>query len=235
VIGDVATLRVATFNVHHGAPRRGPVDLDKTIAACRSLDADVLAVQELDVGTSRSGGVDQPAVLAESLGMHVRFVATVTLRGGGTYGHALLSRGPLRDVRVLDLAREDGREPRAAIVAATSIGSRELSVVAMHLQNHRRGDPQPPLAVRQLGEALAALDERPAPRVALGDLNLEPSVVDPVMAAFQLSRIPTPATIPSDRPSSTPDHIAVGGLALVAVSVPATVVSDHRPVVVDLS
>ncbi len=228
-------MRVATFNVHHGAPRHGGVDLDATVAACRSLDADVLALQELDSGASRSGGIDQAAVIADALGMDVVFAPTVALRGGGQYGHALLSRRPLRDVEVLPLATAAGREPRVAIVAISSVGDHEVSIASTHLQNERRGDPQPPLAGQQLAETVAAIGTRPSPRLVLGDLNLEDDAVAPVFEAAGLVLVRSEPTFPSDRPRSTPDHVAVDGLELVAASVPATTVSDHRPVQVELS
>jgi endonuclease/exonuclease/phosphatase family metal-dependent hydrolase len=246
------TVRVATFNVHHGAPRRGAVDLDATIDACRLLDADVLAVQELDVGASRSGGVDQPAAIAEALAMQVVFAPTVALRGGGHYGHALLSRRPMRDVEVLPLAAARGREPRVAIIAVTSVEERsrrspkgepersdrdhrQVSIASTHLQNERRGDPQPPLAIQQLTETLTTLGTRPGPRLVLGDMNLEDDVVVPVFETAGLFAVPTTPTFPSDRPSSTPDHVAVHGVSVEAASVPSTTVSDHRPLVVELS
>jgi endonuclease/exonuclease/phosphatase family metal-dependent hydrolase len=229
------SVRVATFNVHHGAPRRGGVDLDSTIAGCQSLDADVLALQELDDGGSRSGGVDQPRTIADALGMHLVFAPAVELRGGGRYGHALLSRRPLRDVEVLPLVGASGREPRVSILAVTSTGDRDVSIAATHLHNGHPGDARPPLAIRQLVQTVTALQARPRPRVLLGDLNLEDDVISAALEAGGLVAIRSSPTLPSHRPRSTPDHIAIDGLAVGATSVPRTTVSDHRPVVVELS
>ena len=67
------TMRVATFNVLHGLPmdRGRPTALAAgadpaapLAEAIAALDADVLALQELDRLQERSGGVDQPAVAA---------------------------------------------------------------------------------------------------------------------------------------------------------------------------
>ena len=229
------TLRVATFNVHHGAPSRGTVDLDATIDACRSLDADVLCLQELDVSASRSGGVDQPAAIADALGLVLVFAPTVALPGGGRYGHAVLSRRPLRNVEVLPLTGMAGREPRMAILAEWSTDHLEMSIASTHLHNAQRGDPDPPVAIQQLKEMLAALVQRPGPRIALGDLNLDAAVASGAFEDVGMRRVNTPPTCPSRRPTSTPDHVAVDGLSVGDASVPATTVSDHRPVVVDLS
>ena len=65
-------LRVATWNVR-GCRTREPdsdrVDLDGTAAILRSIDADLVALQEIDREQERSGGVDQARALGERLGM----------------------------------------------------------------------------------------------------------------------------------------------------------------------
>jgi endonuclease/exonuclease/phosphatase family metal-dependent hydrolase len=229
------TLRVATFNVHHGAPRHGGVDLDSTIAACRSLDADVLGLQELDERVARSAGVDQPRVIADALGMHLVFAPTVEFRDGGRYGHALLSRRALRDVELLTLVGASGREPRVTILAVTAAGDGDVSIASTHLDNGQRCEPNPRLAVRQLLQTVTALQARPRPRLLMGDLNLEDGAISPALEAGGLAAIRSSPTLPSHRPRSTPDHVAVDGLTVSATRVPSTTVSDHRPLVVELS
>jgi endonuclease/exonuclease/phosphatase family metal-dependent hydrolase len=62
-------VRLVTWNVLHGcSPDDGRVDLDRFAAAVRSLDADVLALQEVDRGQARSQGADLAAVAAEAMG-----------------------------------------------------------------------------------------------------------------------------------------------------------------------
>lgn len=104
-------------------------------AAVAALDVDVLAVQEVDAGQPRSGGVDQAAVLGDALGAQWRMAATVAgtpdpfrswqpleprLRGpdepagGPVYGIALLSRSPVRRWRVLGLGTGRAKLPLRA-------------------------------------------------------------------------------------------------------------------------
>ena len=62
-------MRLASFNVLHGRSLAdATVSTDRLAAACASLDADVLGLQEIDRGQARSGGVDQTAAVADAMG-----------------------------------------------------------------------------------------------------------------------------------------------------------------------
>jgi endonuclease/exonuclease/phosphatase family metal-dependent hydrolase len=64
----MALVRVATFNVLHGmAPHQGTTDPGLLQDAARTLDADVVGLQEVDRSQPRSGQVDQTALVAEAL------------------------------------------------------------------------------------------------------------------------------------------------------------------------
>ena len=109
------------------------------------------------------------------------------------------------------------------------MGDGELAVVATHLSNRGRADPHPALA--QLDAVLARLATIAPPRVLLGDLNLEPDVIGDVIAAAGLTRVDAPPTFPVDVPRRRIDWIAVDGLVVESVEVPALDASDHRPLV----
>jgi endonuclease/exonuclease/phosphatase family metal-dependent hydrolase len=127
-------VRVGTVNTASGRSPAGPVlDAAGLAEAVAGLDVDVLAVQEVDAGQSRSLGVDQAAALATGLGApDWRGAATVAgtpdpfrnwspagpvLRGphapgdGPLYGIALLSRLPVLEWSVLDLGAGWARLP----------------------------------------------------------------------------------------------------------------------------
>lgn len=131
------SVRVATINLASGRDVTGQsLRADDLAAAVAELDADVVAVQEVDVGQPRSHGVDQPTVLAAGLGAaDWRYAATVlgtpepdpvrswvasepvVLRGpdgpvlGPRYGVALFSRVPVRRWHVLGMAAGRARLP----------------------------------------------------------------------------------------------------------------------------
>jgi len=221
------SMRVATFNVKHGENGAGRVDLRRLAAACRSLRADVLAVQEVERFARRSGFRDEMRLIARATGLRAVF-GEAARRRWRSYGNALLARGPITDVEVLKLPRPADGEPRVAIVARVTVDGVGLSVGATHL-SFRRGEGAP-----QLDVLLAALAERPGPRLVLGDLNIGPDVVLPAVTAAGYTVAPTEATFPAGAPRTRLDYVAVSGLDVVSGSTPAVGTSDHLPVVAEL-
>jgi endonuclease/exonuclease/phosphatase family metal-dependent hydrolase len=120
-------VRVATFNILHGrSPADDLVDVDRFAAAVASLDADVLALQEVDRNQPRSANADLTAVAADSMGaVEHRFVAALSGSPGATwmaatgdeqpdaaaYGIALLSRQPVLSWQVTRLGSPPVRVP----------------------------------------------------------------------------------------------------------------------------
>ncbi|MGH9184609.1 MAG: endonuclease/exonuclease/phosphatase family protein, partial [Acidimicrobiales bacterium] len=230
-LGLTVQLRLATFNIRHGAVAGGRrVRPDLLAAACRDLDADVLALQEVDVGTQRAGGVDLASLVAEATGMAMVFGATLSPFRGGQYGNALLVRGALEDAEVMRLPRHwwpwGRREPRNAIVARVVVDAVHLSVAATHL-SVRRWESRPQAVA--VGRALSG---RPAPRALIGDLNRSPAELTRLRVLSDYDLADIPPTFPSRAPVLRLDHVAVQGLTIVDHMVVATAVSDHRAVVV---
>jgi endonuclease/exonuclease/phosphatase family metal-dependent hydrolase len=229
-------LRVATFNVRHGAKPNGRVSFGAMAAACAALDADVLGLQEVDRRRWRSRMRDSAAYVAARLS--ARHVFGVARRRGliGAYGNALLARGELDDVEVQPLPGTGERQPRVAILARVQIGSIALSVAVAHLQHfpaHLRHLPDE--APEQLEAVLAALRARPSPRVLLGDLNLQEPRAAPLLTSAGFTPAVTGPTFPADAPRIRLDWIAVDGLVVERAHVSArTAVSDHRPVVAEV-
>lgn len=229
-------MRLVSFNIRHGR-RRGRVDVGALRRACRALGADVLALQEVDVGTTRVAGANLASEVAEACAMEATFIATLAM-GPGHYGNALLVRGALEDVAALALPAWPGNEARGAVLATAVVaGGARLSVAGCHLG---LGLPRPETATGpateaevQLAAVLAGLAERPAPRALLGDLNLSPDRVGPLVASAGMALAGGPPTYPARRPSRRIDHAALAGMEPTAVTVPRVPVSDHRPLVVE--
>jgi endonuclease/exonuclease/phosphatase family metal-dependent hydrolase len=222
--------RLATFNIHHGAPPHRRVDHRGLVEACRTLDADVLALQEVDCRAWRTRLVDQAGRVAWNLGMHHAFDPNRSLGVFGRYGNALLSRGRLLAVEHLSLPTPPPLEPRGAILARVAVADGVLTVAATHLAN--RGTREGPHPARpQLDALLARLVEVDGPTVLMGDLNLGPELAGAPIEAAGFTRADAPPTFPSDGPRISIDWVAVRGLEVVATEVPMVAASDHRPLV----
>src|ERR687886_2194994 len=117
--GHPPTVRIGTFNILHGRSLEDDrVDVERLASAIKTLDADVLGLQEVDRDQPRSMGADLTAVAAEAMGaVDSQFVAALAGTPGGTwmaatgeeqpgsatYGIGLVSRVPVVSWRVVRL------------------------------------------------------------------------------------------------------------------------------------
>ena len=108
------TVRILAYNIHHGEGVDRVLDLERIAALIRRVDPDLVALQEVDSVTDRTGGVDQAAELGRLTGLEPVFGRFMGYQGGA-YGMALLSRWPV--VRSDNLRLPDGAEPRTALTA----------------------------------------------------------------------------------------------------------------------
>lgn len=222
-------VRVATFNARHGAGRFLLADHPGLVATCRALDADVLALQELDRRAARSWFRDQPALVASALGLRHATGRAARTPVGGHQCNALAVRGNLADVEVVPLPRAAGAELRVVVLARVLLPGRVLSVACTHLESRSKA-----AAREQLDAACEALRARPAPRVLAGDLNLTAAAVEPILARYGLHAAPSGPTFPAAQPARRIDWIAVDGAGVHDTRVHRPVVSDHCPLVADL-
>lgn len=228
-------MRLASFNIR-GAHLDRQKELPRLAEACAALDADVLGLQEVDRRRRRSGFVDQAAYLAERLGgVHV-YGPTRPRSVRGQFGNALIVRGTLDDVEVRVLPGTGTQQPRAAVLARAEVGGMKVSVAVTHLQHHsRRRSHLSDEAPGQLRALLRWLGEREAPRVLIGDLNLQPPRAEPMLADAGFTIAATGPAYPSGGPTMQLDYLAVDGLVIDAASVvPTGDVSDHHAIVADV-
>jgi endonuclease/exonuclease/phosphatase family metal-dependent hydrolase len=230
-------MRLATFNIKNGETPDGGCDPDVLVDACRSLRADVLALQEVDRDAPRSGEVDQTALVATGSDLTGLYAPARRLRQGGEYGNSLLVRGSIAEVEHVDLPVAPRKETRAVVLARAEVDGITLSVAATHLQNRHGGPPPTPHDAReqlnQLQVVLGALGRRPRPRALLGDLNMPPEVALPVLEAAGYDVADSEPTVLVRAPRFRIDYVAVDGLTVNTGEVFDTDVSDHRALVVE--
>ena len=85
-------LRIMTYNIHSGRDAWGRLDLAAIGEFIRTLNPDILALNEVRMGTSDVNGDEQARTLAAQLGMHWTFAPAIPYRGG-QYGIAVLVNG----------------------------------------------------------------------------------------------------------------------------------------------
>ncbi|GGK77645.1 endonuclease/exonuclease/phosphatase family protein [Ornithinimicrobium pekingense] len=254
-------MRLVTWNVFHGRNTQDlRVDEARLAGAVADLDADVLALQEVDRGQPRSGFVDVTDVAAGAMGaVDARFVPTVVGDPATTwrpaddddlgltrdgYGVALLTRFPVLSWHVLRLAPAPLVRmpvPVPGMRRVLWLADEPRAVVAATLETPAgvmtvactHLSFVPGVNAAQLRRTARWLRGLPGPQVLLGDLNLPAALVPRLTGASLLARA---RTYPMARPRVQVDHVVgLGALPPVrAVSTPRPPVSDHAPVVVDL-
>jgi len=232
---------VVTYNVHSCIGLDGqcaPERIAEVIAQC---NADVVALQEIDVGRRRSGQVNQHAVIAELVQMKSSFYAALKYEDE-EYGGALLSRLPFDLVKTGALPGGDKLEPRGALWARIEVGEARVNVLTTHLglrPLERRAQ-----VLELLSDRWMAHPDFSGPSLLCGDFNFAP--ISPLHRRIARNWPSVRQVV--RRPFSygtfmgilALDHIFVSrDLAVETVSVPrdklAQVASDHRPLIARLT
>ncbi len=195
------TVRVVAWNMERGRHWRDGARLVREAEALR--DPDIVLLGEMDLGMARSSNDHTTRELAGALGMNYAYgVEFLELTGGelgereqwpgpnewGYHGNAILSRYPLRDVRMLRFpgiekwyagvgANEGERVQqrlggRMALFATVDLG-REVAVVSTHLESSEKDAPARVAQTRLLLDAISGY-AKDRPVIAGGDLNAVP-------------------------------------------------------------
>jgi endonuclease/exonuclease/phosphatase family metal-dependent hydrolase len=237
-------LAVATFNIHHGVGIDGRLDLARTAEVIAGTGAALVGLQEIDRHWSaRSGWEDQPARLAERLGMHVAFAPAIDLAGPDhpdgprrQYGNALLSAYPILSWSGTRLPGTGEREPRSLLEADVDVDGERARVAVTHLQN--RAPAERLVQARWVAEALAIA----GPVVLLGDMNAQPGsptlevLTSQLVDAWSVAGTGAGLTFDAATPHARIDYVLTAPelMAERARVVPGGA-SDHLPVAAELS
>jgi endonuclease/exonuclease/phosphatase family metal-dependent hydrolase len=242
--GPERALRVATFNIHHGAGLDGRVDLERIAGVVEGTGAEVVGLQEVDRHWSeRSDFVDQATWLADRLDMHVVFGANLDLSPPAEgaprrqYGTAVLSRHRIRGWRNTLLPRPEGGEQRGLLEARIQVRGTSVRIFDTHLQNTSQVERLAQVAA--IREVLAAARESV---VLLGDLNATPETPEIAAITHDLADAWAQAgegdgfTYDAATPHARIDYVLTSSDVVArTAAVVATDAADHLPVVVDLA
>lgn len=207
---QVDTLRVMAYNIHHANPPSKPdyIDIDAIAAVIQKQDPHVVALQEVDVHTNRSGkNLDQAKAIAEKLGMHYFFAKAIDY-DDGEYGQAILSKFPIEEEKIHRLPSTEGTNAEPRILATVRIktdSDRHIRFGTVHLDAQRD-----PTSRRMQAEELNRIAKDEAlPFVIAGDFNAseghEPLQI--LAERFEPSCTDCPFTIPEINPRRAIDFI----------------------------
>lgn len=197
--------------------------------AGRVRDFDIVALQELDGGSLRTGFVNQTRYLAHQ-GQFPRWHQQTNRRLGLLTKHcnALLCRV---ETRTCTPHRLPGPGGRGAMLATIGAGDEQLAIVIAHLSLGKRH------RLQQI-DYLAALVNRYAHCMLMGDFNCEPTSEE-IARLLDSTTLHHPTrdlnTFPSWRPKRRIDHVLVTpSLAVERSYAPQWRHSDHLPIAVDV-
>jgi len=224
------TLRVCSYNIHHGQGMDGKLDLERIAAVIAKAEPDVVALQEVDQNCTRTGGRDLAKELGELLGMQHRFGKAMDFQGGG-YGVAVLSKLPI--VGQVRHVLPKGDEPRCALEVKVRFEGWDapLSFVSVH-NSWRRED----VRVRQVKALLEALADNTNPTILAGDFNATPGSESMKLfeaAQWRILDEGGKKTCPSVEPRTEIDFFVTRGLPEASIEhdvIEEKVASDHRPI-----
>ena len=236
---DQREIKILTYNVHScvGTDRR--IDLNRIADVIAQSRADIIALQELDVGRKRTGGVDQAATIAALLKMNAHFHPALHVEEE-RYGDAILTALPTRLIRAAALPSIG--ETRGAIWVQVDVHGKPLNVLNTHLGLRNRDRIRQVAAL--LGEDwIGHAEFRSSPSIVCGDLNATPSTsaykrLSTHLRDAQLLTTTKPRpTFPSRYPLLRIDHVFVSQeirvrSSSIVLDPLARRASDHLPLLV---
>ena len=221
-LGQNRQLQVMSYNVRHCAGMDMVVDYDRTAAVISQQQPDVVALQELDSMTGRSGNRDQLGELASRTGYHPVFGAAIEF-DGGQYGVGILTREMPVSTKRIPLP---GEEPRVLLVVELE----DYVIACTHLDlDEAQRMASVPLIVEEA-------QRWQKPFLLVGDWNDEPSSeLLELMTQYFIVLSGEEATYPADEPAVCIDYVAVFNGRAEAIDshvIDEPEASDHRPLVV---
>lgn len=201
-------LRILSYNIHHAEGVDGKLDVPRIAQVILSVDPDLVALQEVDKNTIRTGKVNQDIELSRLTKMNSVFGSNITFQGG-QYGNAILSKFPIIKNKNFLLPNVDSGEQRGLLQSQIQISNKEnVLFFSTHL-DHRRSDTERLASAKAINQIIS-LDNK-SPAILAGDFNDVPE--SPTLKELGKLWLRTNKkilkTIPASKPSRQIDYIFV--------------------------
>jgi len=226
------TLRILSYNIHHGAGLDKQLDLQRIANVIKSASPDLVSLQEVDVKTTRSKLVDQAQKLAQLTNMQFAFSSSMNF-AGGKYGNAILTKFTIKNKQTIPLPGE----PRSALFTTITIPinnseNKDILFISTHLDTK----PKPryksiPIIIKQYKQY------KQMPAIIAGDFNC--TTKDATMKALEKNWTNTSPTskqftFPANNPNRQIDFILVtpqkNWQIIKTKTIPEKIASDHQPI-----
>ena len=223
------TLKLMSYNIKNANGMDNVCNFQRIANVINNTSPDVVAIQEVDSMTNRSGQKYVLGEIAERTQMHGYFAPAIDY-DGGKYGIGLLTKQvPLR-LQTLPLP---GREEARTLILA-EFADYIYCCTHMSLTEEDR--------MKSLELVKAFTSSSTKPLFLAGDMNAEPEsgFIKKLQKDFQILSNPKQHTFPAPDPKETIDYIATlkqnaKGFAVISAKViNEPMASDHRPILVEL-
>ncbi|EKJ91113.1 Calcineurin-like phosphoesterase [Bacteroides finegoldii] len=223
------TLRLMTYNIKNANGMDDICDFQRVANVINNASPDVVAIQEVDSMTSRSGQKYALGEIAERTQMYAYFAPAIDF-DGGKYGIGLLAKQI--PVRLQTIALPGREEARTLILA--EFENYIYCCTHMSLTEEDR--------MKSLEIVRSFVAPYKKPLFLAGDMNAEPEsdFIKELQKDFQILSNPKQSTYPAPDPKETIDYITAlksnaNGFALISSQVlDEPMASDHRPILVEL-
>jgi endonuclease/exonuclease/phosphatase family metal-dependent hydrolase len=254
------TIRIVTFNIAHArglspipricSERKARANLQKIARLLVRLDADIVALQEIDENSRWNGSFNHLEVLREQAGFPHAVFGINNRRAGRfnySYGNAILSRHPIVTSENLTFGQARVGE-KGCLFTEIDVAGRLLPFVNLHLHYGSRAR-----RFLQIDQVMAYLDEKhlqrrsawQVPPILCGDLNNpshKPDATASLLGYFSrhghytLHPLLGARTFPSAWPSRSLDFVFLPPACHAPSSrVVRSLLSDHCPVLVEFA
>ena len=223
------TLKLMSYNIKNANGMDNVCNFQRIANVINNTSPDVVAIQEVDSMTNRSGQKYVLGEIADRTQMHGYFAPAIDY-DGGKYGIGLLTKQvPLR-LQTLPLP---GREEARTLILAEFTDY-------IYCCTHMSLTEEDRMKSLELVKAFTSSSTKPL--FLAGDMNAEPEsgFIKELQKDFQILSNPKQHTFPAPDPKETIDYIATlkqnaKGFAVISAKViNEPMASDHRPILVEL-
>ncbi len=231
-------IKVASYNIFHCEDyRKKKIDYEAFAEVIRSLDADVIGLNEVHGKGELPDYTEQTKILGELTGYNYFFAKAAEIDGPNDFGNAVLTRLPVKEFSVIpipdpEIHEDDGWYETRCILKMVTETDPEATFFITHFGLHNDEQKN---AVKTFRENY--VDKK---SVLMGDLNVKPdsNVITEIKKYMNDTAEPFGKpffTFIAHEPNRKIDYIfATEDITPLSFDVPEIILSDHRPVVAEL-